>query len=383
MRLKSRVAAVCVAAACVACRDAGPVSPTPPQAMTYYGCETDPTCSGGGGGGGGGFATDPNPSAVGYWMGTTVTPSTCISPSGAGISDADYDGLSDYCESLLAAKFRPALTLSAYDCNPGMEPYWAAKVFPNEGNVVRVAYLFSYYEDCGAPDTYSIGCTLLHAVGNLGTLAGLLPTYSVGPLVVSSEDLCAGHQGDSEFVLEDLAFDGASQHWYVRRTFFSAHWRTDGDHSRWTATSGLEYPDKYGGYPRVWVAEGKHANYPTRYACSNQGGAADTCQSNPNGGTQIRQGQLYNVGSAQQPFINAQTCVTGGALVQYYPDLYGIECYWKPADLFGGWSKYPEASDASPYYTILIAGFECYGYTLTSLFQMTCSDWGVNRKALM
>lgn len=364
----------------VGCRDGGATDPNAISAMTYYGCETDPNCSGGGGGGGGGgFASDPNPPAPGYWMGTTVTPSTCISPTGAGINDADYDGLSDYCESLLALKFRPALTVSAYDCDAGMEPYWAAKVFPNQGNVVRLIYLFSYYRDCGAPDSFSLTCTAQQFAGNLGTLVGLLPDFYVGPIPISSEDLCAGHQGDSEFMIEDLKYDAANQHWYVARAFFSAHWRTDGDHSRWTSTAGLEYPEKYAGYPRDWVAEGKHANYPTRDACSNHGGYADTCNSNPNGGAQIRGGQNYNVGSVQHPFINQQACVTGGKLVAYYPDQYGIECYWKPADTFAGWSPYPMATDATPYYSVLVLAFECYSYT-TNLFrfplQITCSDWG-------
>ncbi len=380
MIARTWITVACGAIAWVGCTDNGPVAPRP-EAMTYYGCETDPNCSGGGGGGGGGgFASDPNPAAAGYWMGTTVTPSTCISLSGAGINDADYDALNDYCENLLAWKFRPAMTFSAYDCNTGMEPYWAAKVFPNQGNIVRIAYLFSYYWDCGAPDKDSFLCTLQRLGGNLGTLVGLLPDYSIGIIPVSSEDLCASHQGDSEFVLEDLAYDATSQHWYVKRTFFSAHWGTDGDHSRWTGTSGLEYPEKFGGYPRVWSAEGKHANYPTRYTCSHDGGLMDTCDNNPDGGTQIRHAQMYNVGSPQQPFINTQTCVTGGLLLQYYPDQYGIECYWKPGDTFAGWNKYPLSNDASPYYTILIAAFDCYGFVRTSPLQISCSDWGVNRK---
>ena len=383
MRPHVWISFACGAVACLACTDTGRDAPFGVQAMTYYGCETNPECSGGGGGGGGGgFATDPNPAAAGYWMGTTVTPSTCISASGAGINDADYDGLSDYCENLLAWKFRPALTFSAYDCNTGMEPYWAAKVFPDQGNVVRVAYLFSYYWDCGSPETFSLLCTGQRLLGNFGTLVGLLPAYSIGPLPVSDEDLCASHQGDSEFLLVDLAYDGPSQHWFVQRAFFSAHWSSDGDHSRWTATAGLEYPEKFGGYPRVWVAEGKHANYPTRYTCSHDGGITDTCDSNPNGGTQIRHAQMYNVGSGQQPLINAQTCVTGGLLVQYYPDQYGIECYWKPGDTFAGWNKYPLSNDASPYYTILMGAYECYGYTRI-LFLRSCIDWGVNRKSLL
>lgn len=187
--------------------------------LTLYGCETDPNCNngGGGGGGGGGLATDPNPAAPGYWMGTTVTPATCISPNGAGISDVDADGTSDYCENLLADKFRPAMRFSQYDCDTGMEPYWAAKAFPAEGNVVRVGYLFSYYEDCGLPsptphdaeDGIITGgdlCGVAQVVGTLFTFNGLLPDYSLLGLPISPDDQCAGHAGDSEFLILDLRY---------------------------------------------------------------------------------------------------------------------------------------------------------------------------------
>jgi hypothetical protein len=66
--------------------------------------------------------------------------------------------------------------------------------------------------------------------------------------------------------------------------------------------------------------------------------------------------------------------VTGGRLVSYYPWLYGTECFWIPGNTFAGWSPYPLTTDATPYYTILIVKFECYGMVLGQ-----CVDWGVNR----
>lgn len=362
-----------VAAGVAACADQS-TAPDGPNARTVYGCEMDPECSGGGGGGGTGFAVDTHPMAPGYWMGTTVTPQACISPTGAGISDADLDGTHDYCENLLAERFRPALSFSAYDCDTGQEPYWAAKAFPAQGNVVRVAYLFAYYRDCGIQDPQPLGCSVQVLGGTLLTFNGLLPSYSIGPLPVSPEPLCDGHQGDSEFLILDLAYDPYTYHWYVKRGFFSAHWGTGGDHSRLVGTGGIEYPEKYGGYPKVWAAEGKHANYPSRSACSNDGGIYDTCHSNPDAATRIRHSKYYNVGSARANFISQGTCVTGGRLVAYYPWLYGTECFWIPGNTFAGWSPYPLTTDATPYYTILIVKFECYGMVLGQ-----CVDWGVNR----
>ncbi len=355
----------------VACRD-DVAGPTRPSYMTYYGCEMDPACSGGGGGGGGGggFATDPNPSAAGYWMGTTVTPSTCISPTGTNINDVDYDGLNDYCENLLAMRFRPALTFSAYDCKTGMEPYWAAKVFPNQGNTVRIAYLLSYYLDCGLQDPRFFpddpGCAIFAD--------------------------CGPHHGDSEFITEDLHFDSVSQHWYVYRAFLSAHWGLSSGAGP-VSTAGLLYPEKVGGYPLIYSSEGKHANYVSQSTC-NSGGTfgSDTCEGNPNTGTQIRHSEWYNVGSLQANLINPGTCV--GAESPWQP---GTECYWVRGRNFLGWYDNVTGDPPTPYYTILYAKFECHSYprrvgffpngqeyyyaTLETIAQ-DCTDWGINRKSL-
>lgn len=373
--MSARVTLVAVVGSLLVACHADTVGPRP-DFMTYYGCETDPNCNGGGGGGGG-FATDPNPSAPGYWMGTTVTPATCISPTGAGINDTDDDGTNDYCEELLAFKFRPALVFSALDCNLGMEPYWAAKAFPNQGNLIRVAYLFSYYQDCGLQDPSllaSIGCTGAVTVVRLATF------NSTDAVAATEDELCNGHAGDSEFLTVDLRYDATSQHWYVAQALFSAHYPS-GNSAR-PSTAGIDYPEHFGGYPRVWVAEGKHANYVSRSAC-NSGGTlgSDTCESNPNVDTRIRYSAFYNVGSATRNAINTGTCVTGGLLVQYYPENYGSECYWVNGRNFTGWYQYPWGTRPTPYYSILMQTFECYSYQLSlsgpNLFAAVCSDWGV------
>lgn len=322
---------------------------------------------------------DPSPTSAGYWTGPTITQAKCISATGTGISDGDHDGLSDQCEDFLAQRFRPALLVSPYDCNTGAEPYWAAKAFPSKG-VVRVAYLLSYYWDCG-PQQSSTLCNVQRLLGTAFSLNGLLPPYSIGPIPVTAEDLCDAHQGDSEFVTVDLKYSTATQHWYVVSAFFSAHWGTSGDHSRRATSGQLEYPDKTGGYPRVWVAEGKHANYPTRALCENDGGQADTCESNSTV-IRVRHSGQFNVGSARYNFISPKSCVPGGALVATYPQNYSYECYWEPGHRFRGWSKYALSNDASPYYTMLIAQFECYSYTAVADgkggAKLTCTDWGAN-----
>jgi len=323
--------------------------------------------------------SDPSPSSPGYYMGTTITQAKCISATGAGISDGDHDGLSDFCEDFLAQRFRPALVVSPYDCNVGMEPYWAAKAFPAKG-IVRIIYLFSYYQDCGPLQSRTL-CSLQRLAGTFFSLNGLLPSYSIGPLPISSTDLCASHQGDPEFITVDLKYSTASQHWLVSSAFFSSHWGAGGDHSRRASGSQLEYPEKVGGYVRVWVAEGKHANYPKRSVCQDDGGIADTCESNYPV-IRIRHAVQYNIGSARYNFINAKTCVKGGALVAHYPENYGTECFWQPGNTFQGWSKYQLENDASPYYTALIVQFECFAYQLTMAsngsWVTSCSDWGVS-----
>jgi hypothetical protein len=94
-----------------------------------------------GGGGGGTPAIDSFPTAPGYWDGATFTPSRCLSPSGTNINDVDYHGMDDYCEQHFAEQFAPGLALapSNYDCDASGEPSWAAKYFPAQGNIVRIA----------------------------------------------------------------------------------------------------------------------------------------------------------------------------------------------------------------------------------------------------
>lgn len=364
----ARIVPVLVLGLLVACQEKATEPPSPSYATDAW-CAANPGLCGPGDPD---EPSDPDPQAPGYWMGPTITYSTCVSTTGAGISDGDRDALSDHCEDFLAQRFRPSLIQSSGDCGTGGEPYWAAKVFPAK-KTVRIAYLFAYYVDCGPSPS------LLCTIGSIGSTFITVLGTSLG---ITIHDPCDGHQGDSEFVTVDLLYNATTQHWYVASAFFSAHWSEGAfDKSRRATYSQLEYPEKSRGYFRVYVAEGKHANYPTRSVCEDDGGLSDRCAGNTVV-QRIRHANQFNVGSLRHNFINAGTCVRGGALFAYYPENYGTECFWQPNRKFRGWSKYQLANDSNPYHTVLTIQFECYSYTLGTDAQgryvVTCTDWGVN-----
>ena len=328
----------------------------------------------------GGTTTDPNPAAPGYFGGTLYTPTACYSATGANINDADYDATSDFCEQRLAALFAPSFVTApaSYDCDPGMEPYWAAKYFPNQG-VLRIAYLFSYYRDCGADG--GIGGFLAQFFGKIFTFNGLLPSYSIGKIPISASDPGESHSGDSEFITVDLRWNPTTLHWYVDRAFLAAHFGTSADGSRTVSMTGLEYGDKQGGYPRLWIAANKHAAYPNRNACNAGRGPLglvhDNCDSNaPVYGSRMFFSAYRNVGSAQGSLLGVGACVKSANRPTFNP---GTECYLTPNRYFYGWLQYPYGPPPTPYYSILMAKFECYSYT-TSGSYLSCTDWGKNIK---
>jgi hypothetical protein len=354
----------------------------PTTEMTQEGCEITPECDYWGDGSG-----DPNPEASGYWLGSTVTPAACFSPSGAGITDRDYDGMHDYCEERLAGTFAPQLVFSLYESWGGREEYWAAKYFPSHGNEVRIAYLLSYYLDPGVTDPtflQSLGCPGVWYLGKLGTFQGLLPDWEI-PLPgltvpVRDENFCEGHVGDSEFLTVDIQYQASTQHWVLKRVFFSAHFLTNNDRSTLVDYYGIEYPDKYRGYPQVWVAQGKHANYATRDACTAGGILADHCQSNGfSTATRVRYSPWYNIGSTWRNLVN-RAYSPGSCVASQSPYRGGVECFWRSDHDFYGWDEFrPAGQGASPYVGPLVARFECHSYTDDGSGRLTCSDWGVSR----
>lgn len=253
--------------------------------------------------GGGG---DPDPSAPGIWVGSQVTPTLCGPQNPNGINDADEDGLSDFCENQLAYAFRPELKYSTvYDDTRG-EPYWVAR--PDGAGHVVIGYLLSYYYD-------------------LGTV-----TYGCAP--PQGHDC---HNGDSESIWLTVYYIASTSHWLLHRAVYSAH--TGWNDTRPVLPTSyppppyVEYPGKLGGYPRDWVAEGKHANYFTQGTCDVGGYLGyDDCD----GDTQSMRfpwSDYDNIGSEAHPLIN------GVASRDPSYENYGggrVECYWTEKR-FRGW----------------------------------------------
>ncbi|HEY7636507.1 MAG TPA: hypothetical protein VH763_13220, partial [Gemmatimonadales bacterium] len=130
---------------------------------------------------------DPAPSAPGIFLGSAVTPATCINRTQP---DTDRDALAEGCEASLAAAFAPELAYAASD-RTTREPRWAAR--PLSGGKVRLAYLLSLHFDLGA-----YGCSF-----------GLV--------------ICGGHYGDSETIVLDVYYNSVSRHWVLHQAVYSAH----------------------------------------------------------------------------------------------------------------------------------------------------------------
>jgi hypothetical protein len=285
-------------------------------------CDPEKGSCGGGGGGGGGTVSDPNPTAAGIWLGYNTGPSRCYSATGAGINDADLDRFDDWCEQLIMNAFRPLMRFSPYDCNVGMEPRWSAKYFPQQQRA-RVGYWFSYYKDCGNQDSV---CGLSHPWGAI----------------------CFGHQGDTEFVIADLSFDVASQHWRVEKAFLSAHYGADaillgaisrGDYSTFTYWTGLEYPAKSRGYFRLWIAHGKHGNYRTQSQCNS--GAVFNLDDCSRHSSQLVERRVapFNNRNVGSPSRHLEDCTEATGVEA--PFRTRTECYWSTQRSTGWWNPAP------------------------------------------
>jgi hypothetical protein len=258
--------------------------------------------------------SDPAPSAPGYY-GATITDQYCIGELG-GISDADADGLADQCETWLAIKFAPRMIYDRAD-DIRRESYWAAKSM--RVAVVRVFYALGYYFDHGTiPEEY-YECKFSTVWDTIAD--------------------CDEHHGDSEFVVLELRYNRTTKHWYLYTARLSRH----GD----VLVAGpgpngfptlVTYPDKVGGYPNVFVARYKHANYPSRQTCNDGGGAPwpfielfgyDDCSSNDQSyRPDVLSGR--NLGSSARQLVD---CVR--STYSFYQDPPRTECMWSAAKFYG------------------------------------------------
>jgi hypothetical protein len=192
---------------------------------------------------------DPNPALDGLFL--NLSSDDC-DPSYSDQNDSDQDGLTDVCEYQVANAFRPLFRSSNTD-DTGGEFYWAARL--DDEGYVRIFYALGYYKDWGVSPTLAGQCDVAFDL-----------TFVFKPLV--SQTHCEGHDGDSEFVVARVYYDGASQHWILDQVFTSAHFQTGLDASAWTPASGFApFPGKINGYPRIWVSFNKHANYKSKSHC--------------------------------------------------------------------------------------------------------------------
>ena len=295
---------------------------------------------------------DPAPTYPGYFLGTGVTPYKCTQ---GGHNDLDNDGFSDFCENWIGTAFAPQLYYWNGDY-VDREPRWALRSLTPGGDKVRIAYLFSYYRDEGPV----IWCPL-------------------------GGEICNGHNGDSEMIVVDLRYvGGVKQHWVTDSAFFMQHeWmgyvkRLPGDiyptdiyvatlvwdggsfvieNIPWDPPLEATYPDRPGGYLRVFVSQGKHASFFHAEECRHAAHGYDRCES-LNSLARLAVDWNNNLGSGWSPFTD---CVGAASPAHPYYGSEREECYWQEVP-FRGW--FPESiggGQAGAYAAKLAAwGFELY-----------------------
>ena len=182
---------------------------------------------------------------------------------------------------------------------------------------------------------------------------------------------CEGHLGDSEAIAIDVYYVVSTQHWVAHTAWLSEH----GNFVEVPKTSkpyphriivyppgappitwNLEYPSHPGAYMRVYVSQGKHANYVSQGHCDAGGTLGiDTCDGVD---THFRDGlsYLWNLGSRAHPFL---TCVEARSAAHEFYGSGTLECFWSSSTRFRGWYPLSEGGlDAGPYSDVLaILGF--------------------------
>ena len=264
--------------------------------------------------------------------GIPIPAEACASP---GV-DSDADGVGDRCETALARAFAPVLVADSTECGwdagldrLGGEYLYAVQQVPGGAGRVRIAYLPALYVDCGWRS----------------------------PVCAVFGGMCRGHDGDSEAVIVEVARGGDSaesgvagggERWRTERIFLSAHChgRSDG-RCRWyegRALRRFRWADGVErGAPVVWVARGKHANYPSRALCDTGWWLRETCDRNRAARRFPVLHARQNVGSRERPFgREAGTDCIGPDFVGWgsrMPVPGTAECFWRPDRPFHGWQR--------------------------------------------
>lgn len=240
----------------------------------------------------------------------------------------------------------------------------------------------AYHRDCGSDG--SIANTVFSWIGQILSLNGMLNLPNVYTLAMGTPDATASHSGDSEWIIVEIRYSNVYLHWYTSALVTSAHYGTPAEGTRRvTYQSGIEWADRDGGYPRVWVAANKHANYASRSWCNAGRGpfglAHDNCDANSPDVARVEFLPGRNIGSVQVNFISHQSCVPS-TQPAFFP---GVECFWRPdggsnvPTSFQGWLQYPYGEASTAYLVPLLTRFECW--TTSNMYDGQCIDQGVVR----
>ncbi len=287
---------------------------------------------------------DPDPSAPGiYLAGANLMPPVCHDPNQL---DSDSDGLSDTCEIQLATAFSPALSFYQSD-QVDRESRWFAH--PLDYGYVRLGYLLGYYYDVGNVGNVRSNCQTFLTIPGLSDF--------VNWIFGGGAESCLGHLGDSEWIALDVVYNAGSGHWVLQHARLSAHTQPrllEGTYGSYPLQ--LSYPEKAGGYPLIWVADGKHANYESDAACDAGGtSGADECYDTPR---YIERANVMasggNIGSWQVKLIDGvQSINPQHPAIVLGPGYTRTEYYFTPS-YFYGW--YPgSGAHADGYSSVLEA----------------------------
>ena len=157
---------------------------------------------------------------------------TCTAATAA--NDTDRDGVTDACEQEVASAFGPYMNQPLNEIVPIGE-----SMLPGE-------YYHGVNKLVGTPQTLR----LIFIPGYFWDLGGLFDP---------------AEPGDGEFFVIDVEFRDFSSRWYTVRAAMSQH----GDWP-WYNVNQLEFKDnRVQGTPLVYVADRKHAHYPTDRDCDN------------------------------------------------------------------------------------------------------------------
>jgi hypothetical protein len=272
---------------------------------------------------------DPYEDAPGYNLGTAITNVTCFNGSQ---TDADLDGLSDFCENNIGAAFAPEFRYWSLDNIKG-EAYWAARKFlDGSAKKVIIAYMPAFYRDEGSP------------------------SYACGLPFAPSD--CYGHNGDSELAALQVYYNTTTKHWVLDKAWLSQHGSFDIKIRDGSSAYPLSftYPDKEGGYPRIWLSMGKHAMYASKTGCDLGGTfGSDTCSANNASVRFFFGGDNRNVGARPATgHTPAQDCKPSVDPTYLYYGAGRIECFWTNVR-FRGWIPTTVGGADSEGYSTVIA----------------------------